>query len=137
METRERLEIRRWVQRAIALYESAGEDEVLRQIADPRGHFIQNKHYIFALDLDGRLLAHPFSKPLVGLNLLELKDCDGRKFIRKMVDTAQSRGYGFAVYKWRPLNSEEEFKKTVFFERVDRLVICGGLCKKNGYIDAI
>jgi hypothetical protein len=54
-----------------------------------------------------------------------------------MVDTAHSRGYGFAVYKWRPLDSEEEFKKTVFFERVDRLVICGGLCKKNGYIDAI
>jgi len=127
METRERLEIRLWVQKAIALYESSGKDELLRQIADPQGQFIREKRYIFALDIDGKLLAHPFSKPLVGMNLLDLKDCDGKTFVRRMIATSRNRGYGFADYKWRSLDSKEEYQKTVFFERVDQIVLCGGI----------
>jgi signal transduction histidine kinase len=137
METRGRLEIRLWVQKAIALYESAGEDEVLRQIADPQGQFIQDKRYIFALDIEGKLLAHPFSKPFVGMNLLELKDCEGRTFVRKMVATAKTRGYGFTDYKWQAPDSKEEFQKTIFFERVDQIVLCGGFYSKTKPLEAL
>ncbi len=35
METRERLEVRHWIQGAIALYESAGKEETLARIANP------------------------------------------------------------------------------------------------------
>jgi signal transduction histidine kinase len=131
METRERLEIRLWVQKAIAVYERAGEDEILRQIANPQSQFIQDKRYIFALDIEGKLLAHPFSKPFVGMNLLELKDCDGRTFVRKMVSTARTRGYGFADYKVQPPDSKEGFQKTVFFERIGEIVLCGGFCRQT------
>jgi signal transduction histidine kinase len=137
MQTRERLEIRHWVQKAVALYESSGEEEVLRQIAKSQGQFIQDRRYIFAVDIDGKLLAHPFSKPLVGINLLELKDCHGKTFVRKMVSTARTRGWGFADYNWRLPDSQEEFPKTVFFERVGELVLCGGYYTNNCPFEAI
>jgi signal transduction histidine kinase len=137
METFERLEIRYWVQNAIALYESDGEDEVLRQIADPDGRFIQKELYIFALDTKGTLLAHPFSTTLVGANLLDYRDCNGKPFIRKIIATAKNRGYGFADYSWRLPNSEEDLNKTVFFERVHRIVLCSGFYKKDSPFEGL
>lgn len=126
MDTRERLEVRHWVQKAITLYESAGKEDTLGKIGDPEGPFIQNKCYIFALDLEGNLLAHPFSKQLVGQNLIGLRDSAGRNFIQKLIATAKTRGYGFAEYEWRVPDSKEEFHKTVFYERVDGIVLCSG-----------
>ena len=126
MDTRERLAVRYLVQKAIALYESAGKAETLARIADPEGPFIRGERYIFALDLEGSLLAHPFSKQLVSLNLTDLRDSDGRSFIRKVLATARTRGYGFADYQWQVPNSKEELYKTVFFERVEEIVLCSG-----------
>ena len=126
METRERLEVRHWIQGAIALYESAGKEETLARIANPEGQFIWGKRYIFALDLEGNLLAHPFSKQLVGKNLTDLRDSEGKSFIRKLLATAKTRGYGFADYMWPVPDSKEELHKTVFFERVDGMVLCSG-----------
>jgi hypothetical protein len=126
MDTRERMQARRWVQGAIALYESAGKQATLVRIADPEGPFVEGERYIFALDLDGNLLAHPFSKQLVGQNLSNLTDHDGKSFIEKVVATSKTRGYGFIEYRWALPNSNDDLHKTVFFERVDEMVLCSG-----------
>ena len=126
MSTDERIEVRRWVQEAIDLYEGVGKEKALAEIADPDGRLIQGERYIFALDLDGNLLAHPFAERLRGKNLIGLRDCDGRNFISKMVDVAKARGYGFTEYKWPAPGAGKEFHKVVFFERVDGMILCGG-----------
>ena len=106
------------------MYERAGKEETLARIGDSEGQFTQGGRYIFALDLEGNLLAHPSSKQLVGQNLTDLTDSDGRRFIRELLATVKTRGYGFADYKWPVLDSKEELHKTVFFERVDGMVLC-------------
>ena len=126
MGTGERLEIRRWVQKAIALLESAGTEETLAQIADVSGPFTEGKRYMFALDLDGRLLAHPYNGQLVGRNLADLTDFDGKAFIKKLLTTVKKRGYGYADYTWPLPDSKIVQKKTVFFEQVGGIVLCGG-----------
>ena len=138
MDTRERLAARYRVQDAIALYESAGREETLAGIGDPQGSFTRGELYMFVLDLEGNLLAHPFSKRLVGQNLADLKDCEGRNFIRKLLATAKTRGYGFADYRWPVPNSKKELRKTVFFERVDGIVLCSGFyAAAQSRVDAI
>ena len=125
-ETSERLEARRWVQRAIVFYESTGKEKTLAQIADPKGPYVDGDRYIFALDIEGKLLAHPFSKRLMGRNLTDLRDSEGRCFIRKLLAKATAKGYGFVDYVWPLPISEEERFKTAFFERVDGMVLCSG-----------
>ena len=66
MDTRKRMETRRRVHKAITLYENLGREKTLERIADPEGPFADGERYIFALDLEGKLLAHPFSRALVG-----------------------------------------------------------------------
>ncbi|MGO9022675.1 MAG: cache domain-containing protein [Syntrophobacteraceae bacterium] len=126
MDTNERIEARKWVQDAIALYENAGKETLLREIADSRGRFVSDERYIFALDLNGTVAAHPIEPELMGKNLMALRDSEGNAFIRKIVGKANKKGYGYMDYKWRCPGSEDELPKTVFFERVDGIILCSG-----------
>ncbi len=126
MDTAERIDVRKWVQKAIAFYETSGKEEALERITDPKGPFIDGNRYVFALDVEGKLLAHPFSKQLVGRNLANLTDSEGRSFIRRLLSRVAKRGYGFVEYLWPLPNTKEEQYKTVFFERVDGMVLCSG-----------
>jgi hypothetical protein len=126
MDTRKRVEARDWIQKAIASYESLGAEKTLRLIGDPKGPFIDGESYIFALDIEGKLLAHPYSKELVGRNLMDLRDSGGKNFIEKLLAKARNRGYGFVEYMWPFPNTEEELRKTLFFQRVDGMVLCSG-----------
>lgn len=131
METRERMEIRRWVHKAIGFFMSEGRDKALAEIADPRGPFILGNRYVFALNTGGELLAHPFLKELQGRNITELRDSEGKSFIQKLLGTANARGYGFVEYKWPAPESKENLHKTLFFERVDGMILCGGFYTKE------
>jgi len=126
MNTNERIEVRRWVQDAIALYENAGQETLLREIADSRGRFVSGERYIFALDLTGTMVAHPTEPELTGKNLIDLRDSTGNAFIRKIVGTSNKKGYGYMDYRWRSPGSQNELPKTVFFERIDSIILCSG-----------
>ena len=126
LETQERIEVRKWVQDAIALYENAGKETLLREVADSRGRFVSRERYIYALNTDGTIVAHPIEPELTGKNLMDLKDSEGNDFIRKIVDTAKTSGYGFTDYKWPSPASDDELHKTVFFELVDCIILCSG-----------
>ena len=126
LETQERIEVRKWVQDAIALYENAGKETLLREVADSRGRFVSRERYIYALNTHGTMVAHPMEPELTGRNLIDLRDSEGNDFIRKIVDTAKTKGYGYRDYKWRSPRSEDELPKTVFFERVAGIILCSG-----------
>jgi cytochrome c len=124
--TSERDEVKQWVKRAVAFCQTAGKEISLAELMNPRGHFVQNHLYVFALDLDGIMLAHPINDRFVGKNFLDIKDSDGKSFIREMVTNAKSAGHGFADYKWYHPTSKDELRKTVYFEKTDDMIICGG-----------
>jgi methyl-accepting chemotaxis protein len=126
MDTPESMEVKKWVQDAITLYENAGIETLLTEIADSRGRFVSDARYIFALDLNGTMAAHPIDPALTGRNLMDLTDSEGKAFIRKIVDTAKTSGYGFTDYKWPSPASDDELHKTVFFELVDCIILCSG-----------
>ncbi len=138
MDTNERIEVRRRVQDAIALYENAGKVPLLREIADSKGRFVSGDRYIFALDVNGTMLAHPTEPALTGRNLMDLVDSDGNTFIRKIVGTAKNKGYGYGDYKWHTPGTNDELDKTVFFERIDGIILCNGFYRpKQSVLDCI
>ncbi len=120
------------MQDAITLYENAGKEILLIEIADSLGRFVSDARYIFALDLDGTMVAHPIEPALAGRNLIDLRDSEGNAFIRKIVDTAKTRGYGYSDYKWRSPGSDDELHKTVFFELVEGIILCSGFYSSQG-----
>jgi signal transduction histidine kinase len=126
MNTNGETEVRNRVREAIAFYKSAGKEATLKEIGKADGRFAVNDAYLFALDLDGKMLAHPINEELTGRNLIELRDSFGKSFIRRIVDIAKTRGYGFTEYEWPLPGSSNDCRKTTFFEKVDDVVLCCG-----------
>jgi len=136
MSTNERIEVRKSVQDAIGLYEKAGKETLLKEIADPKARFVKDDCYIFALDLNGMMVAHPIEPGLTGKNLMNLRDSGGNAFIRKIVHTAKTKGHGYKDYKWGSPGSKDDLRKTVFFERVDGIILCSGFySQEESFLD--
>jgi len=56
--------------------------------------------YFFILDKNGKMLIHPVKPSLVGKNLLNAKDPDGKYFIKELIKVATTKGKGVVQYKW-------------------------------------
>lgn len=67
---------------------------------DPTGPFLAKDAYIFVYDMNGVNLALPAFRNLEGRNLLDIKDSQGKRFIREMVKVVQSSGSGWVDYMW-------------------------------------
>jgi cytochrome c len=117
---------KRLVKKAVSFYRAAGREIGLAEFMNPRGQFVRDDLYVFALDLDGKMLAHPINERFAGINFLEFRDPGGRSFIREIIEKAKREGSGFVEYRWYHPVSKEELPKTIYYERIDSIVVCGG-----------
>ncbi|HVO65313.1 MAG TPA: cache domain-containing protein [Syntrophales bacterium] len=130
MYVRAKEEAKEWVKKAIAFYKKAGKAVALAEFTNPKGPFIEGDMYIFVLNLKGTMLAHGVNEKYIGLDFCDVKDSDGRSFIREIVEVANTKGSGFVDYKWYNPVSKEDMEKHVYFEKVDDLIVCSGVFRE-------
>ena len=121
---------------AVAYYKANGQEKAFEAFNDPRGKFTNKDLYIFAVDMKGKMIAHGADAGLIGKDMIDSRDADGKPFIKEMVDTAAAKGKGVVYYKWlrpdfrygyRPeYNIGREEPKATFFEKVGNVVLCSG-----------
>jgi hypothetical protein len=92
---------------------SHGYEQALKAFSDPQGEFVKGDLYIFIVDHNGLTTAHGGNPKLVGKNMLDLKDADGKLFIRAMVDMAKQGG-GWVDYKWTNPDTKKVQDKSTF-----------------------
>jgi signal transduction histidine kinase len=86
--------------------------------------------YPFIYDLAGNCVAHGARPALIGKNLIDLKDQDGKYLIREMVAIAKGSGSGWVDYKWpNPLNNKIEDKSS-YVERMGDYFVGVGIYKQ-------
>lgn len=115
------------VAKAINFYSNSGKDIALAEFANPKGPFVRGEKYIFVLNHEGTMLAHGVNEKYAGKNFINLKDADGKSFIREIIDAARVDGHGFVDYKWYNPLTKEAKPKSVYFEKVDAMIFCGGV----------
>ncbi|MFZ2445699.1 MAG: cache domain-containing protein [Syntrophobacteraceae bacterium] len=116
----------RWVEKARKFYKSSGKRISFAEFTNPNGAFIEDEMYIFVLNCGGTMLAHGVNEKFVGEEFIDLMDSEGKFFIREIVDTANSKGNGWVDYKWFEPITRKWLNKTVYFEKVDDVIICSG-----------
>lgn len=122
---------KRWVERAISLYEATGKTITLAEFSNPRGPFVVGEQYIYVLDIDGTMLAHPINAKYMGQDFYSVQDADGKSFIKDIVDAANAKGCGWVSYKWFDPVTKIEQDKMVYFEKVDNMIFCSGAYRGN------
>ena len=114
------------VEGAAALIEKEGNEKAFAVIDDPSGPFVKGDMYVFVTGFDGVTLAHGTNRVLIGKNLIQVKDADGKLFVQAMIDVAKSKGEGWVDYKWpNPVTHKIEAKTTYLKRAGDELVACG------------
>jgi len=68
------------------------------EINNKEGKFVTKNTYVFLMDLEGHLLAHPFNPQFIGRTLLENKDANGKLYIEECIEIAKSKGEGWTEY---------------------------------------
>lgn len=118
------------VKRATALLDKKGKDEAFKQFNDASGSFVDRDLYIAVIDAKGTMLAHGANPRIIGKSLIEMKDPDGKPFIKALIDTAQKNGSGWVEYKWpNPVSKVIESKST-YVEKFGDLTVACGIYKK-------
>ena len=113
------------VQNAVAYYKAYGKEKTIAELNSSSGQFRSKDMYVNATGMDGMTLAHANAK-LVGKNVFDLKDVDGKYIVREYINIAKSpAGKGWVSYKWaNPAGGIDE--KTTYVEKVDDFILgCG------------
>ena len=119
------------VKQAAALIKSAGKDKAFAAISDTNNKAFHDRDlYVYVYDLNGVAVAHGNNPRMVGKNLIDLKDGDGKPMIKNMIDIAKSpAGKGWVEFKWpNPVTKVVE-QKAGYVERVDDLMVGSGIYK--------
>lgn len=119
------------VERGVALVKAKGKDEMIKKINAKDAEYVQGELYIDMRDLKtGIVLAHPYNPSIVGKDLTDVPDANGKKYRREIIDLAAAKGKGWVDYQYKnPTNGKIE-PKTTFIQRVDDVVLEAGIYKK-------
>jgi signal transduction histidine kinase len=117
------------VRKGVAFIKAEGTEKGYAEISNKQGRFVDRDLYLVVYGLDGTVLAHGANDKMVGKNLLDLKDIDGKAFVKERVELAQTKSSFWQDYKFTdPLTKKIE-PKTTYCERLEASVVCGGIYK--------
>lgn len=117
------------VKKAIAYMKSAGREVALAEVSNPKGQFVDRDLYVFVYDINGKCVAHGLNQKMVGVDLIDMKDPDGKAYVQERVQIAKTKGKGWQDYKFtNPLSKKLE-PKTAYVEKYEDLIVGCGVYK--------
>ena len=117
------------VKKGVAFIKSQGKDKGYAEISNKQGTFIDRDLYLTVYGMDGTVRAHGANEKMIGKNLIEMKDVDGKPFVKERLDMAQSKASFWQDYKFTNPVSKKIEPKQMYCEKLDDSVVCGGIYK--------
>ena len=117
------------VKKGVAFIKANGKDKGYAEITSKTGQFKDRDLYLVVYGLDGTVHAHGANEKMVGKNLIELKDVDGKAFVKERVELAKAKGSFWQDYKFTNPENKKIEPKAMYCERLEESVVCGGIYK--------
>lgn len=118
------------VKKAIAAIKTDGQEKAFKQIDDRKGPFVDRDLYVVVYDINGKCLAHGANLKMIGRDLIDTKDVDGKPYMKERVEMMKKDKSGWQDYKFRNPVSNKIEPKTMYLERLDDLIIGCGVYSK-------
>ncbi|HBI70779.1 MAG TPA: cache type 2 domain-containing protein [Massilia sp.] len=118
-------------ERGAALMKAKGKAEMMKKINAKDPDFVQGELYVDMRDIKtGIVLAHPYNPSIVGKDLTDVPDANGKKYRREIIELAAAKGKGWVDYQYKNPTSGKIEPKTTYILRVDDVVLEAGIYKK-------
>ena len=118
------------VEKGAAFMKSASKDEMIKRINAKDPDFVQGALYLTMRDGKGVILANPVNPAMVGKDLVDVPDADGKLFRREILDVAKKKGKGWVDYKFKNPSSGKVEAKTTYIQLVGDVTLEAGIYKK-------
>lgn len=118
------------VEKVAGFYRDNGRDATIEALNTSDGPFVEGSLYAFAYALDGTMVAHPKNPKLIGKNLIEVPDAEGKFFRKDIIETANASGSGWVDYLYKNPTTGDMEPKTTYLMKLDDIVVCAGTYRK-------
>jgi signal transduction histidine kinase len=118
------------VKKAIGFMQANGADKAYAEFSNPKGQFVDRDLYIVIYDINGKCLAHGANVKMIGRDLMDNKDVDGKEFVKERVEMMKKQPSGWQDYKFRNPTSNQVEPKSMYIERVNDVIVGCGIYKK-------
>jgi len=116
------------VKKAVAYVKANGKEKAFAEFNNPKGTFVDRDLYVMCYDMQGNNKCHGANPKLIGKNLLEITDADGKFIIKSLIETA-NKGKGWVDYKWPNPTTKAIESKSTYVEKVDDVLLGVGIYK--------
>ncbi len=118
------------VKKGVAYIKANGVEKAYAEITAKSPQFVKNDLYLVVYGMDGKCLSHGANEKQVGKDLIDLKDVDGKPFVRERVELGKSKPTGFwQDYKFTNPTTKKIEPKQMYCERLGETLVCGGIYK--------
>lgn len=117
------------VKKALAAIKADGKDKAMAEFNNNKGAFVDRDLYVVAVDFNGKVLAHGANARLVGKDLTEIKDADGKAFVKEQIEIAKTKGNGWMDFKFTNPVSKQIEPRSFYVQRVEDYYIGAGIFK--------
>ena len=117
------------VKKAVGFIKDQGADKAYAEISNKSGQFVDRDLYVVVYGLDGKVLAHGANSKLIGKDMLDAQDVDGKPYVKERVDMAKAQPTFWQDYKFANPVSKKVEPKQMYCERVAETAVCAGIYK--------
>lgn len=119
------------VKKGVAAIKASGKDQskLYTEVTGKDAKWVDRDLYLVVYGMDGSVKAHGANAKLVGNNLMDMLDIDGKPYIKERIELAKSKGSFWQDYKFTNPTTKKIEPKSMYCEKVDDLVACAGVYK--------
>jgi len=115
------------VKKAVATIKDQGKDKAYVEISAAGGKYVDGEIYVVVQGFDGVTLAHATNPKLIGRNMIDEQDVDGKYFAKGLVESGQKQASFWYDFKFVNPATKKIQVKDMYCETVTPTVVCAGV----------
>jgi signal transduction histidine kinase len=114
------------VKKAVAFVKGQGAEKAYAAF-NAKGDFTDRDLYVVVYSLDGKVLSHGSSPKLIGKDMIDAQDVDGKYYIKERLALAAKQENFWQDYKFTNPVSKKIEPKQMYCERLGETAVCSGI----------
>ena len=115
------------VKKAVAFIGQQGADKAYTEIDSKGGQFTDRDLYVVVYGLDGKVLAHGANAKLIGKEMLDAQDVDGKYYVKERTELARKQAEFWQDYKFVNPQTKKIEPKQMYCQRLGETAVCAGI----------